>query len=579
MCKWLLAGILLAAVSETGCRTTPRTVEIRVRPEARAASGPQADATREETSAELHGRANDLLRAGNYSKALELYDRVLASRPRDANALVNKAIALSFSNRKAEAGACLQQAIDAGFTDLGRLARLLETLKLRHDEAFDAVLREYDVVLAEDRAPALENVERLLAEPRLHPFLVHVLPRYRSSQLTGGTLSLLESSEPRLKRAAVISLLHQNANEATTRATIAGLTSSQSAEIREAVAEYFLWHGREEDRGAIAEAAMNERDPFALAAERVALKLIATRAGWAGLPSPSGDETRRPQATSCGELLELLKANPTVERLRQVGDAYRSGWDLEPRLVYQGPDVDAKALAERRACFALDALIFRFMSTPPGRREKGSGAMPVAVSFMAPVRDYFDPSRRSFGGRTGNAGPFKNSVHVGDDVAWYADEGTVVAIADGIVRHVSHSYSWGFIVVIEHRLPKRQGFYCSLYAHLASSITVGTGEVVRKGQRIASVGRSFTWENGGYPAHVHFGIHRGPYLQRRPYVDAGAFVMDDMSSPTQGRPNARWVTGYVGPERWADGDHGWVDPQPFITDRLEGTAASGTARR
>jgi murein DD-endopeptidase MepM/ murein hydrolase activator NlpD len=188
---------------------------------------------------------------------------------------------------------------------------------------------------------------------------------------------------------------------------------------------------------------------------------------------------------------------------------------------------------------------------------------------MAPVRDYFTPRPQSYGGRTGSAGPFRESVHCGDDVAWYRDDGTVVSVADGIVRVVSHAYSWGFIVVVEHRLPKKEGAYCSLYGHLAPSVTVAAGQVVRKGQRIGAVGRSHTWENGGYPAHLHFGIHRGPYAQRNPMDDMGAFGTGD-GATVQRKLDASWITGYVPPARWDAGWHGWVDPKPFIKARIEG---------
>jgi hypothetical protein len=81
------------------------------------------------------------------------------------------------------------------------------------------------------------------------------------------------------------------------------------------------------------------------------------------------------------------------------------------------------------------------------------------------------------------------------------------------------------------------------------------------------------------PAHLHFGIHRGPYLQDGASVDAGVAGREETSVPTWMRPDASWITGYVGRRRWADGAHGWVDPQQFIGERLEEARVSGTARR
>jgi hypothetical protein len=36
------------------------------------------------------------------------------------------------------------------------------------------------------------------------------------------------------------------------------------------------------------------------------------------------------------------------------------------------------------------------------------------------------------------------------------------------------------------------------------------------------------------------------------------------------KPDSKWITGYVGPERWAEGKQGWVNPQEFIRARLAG---------
>lgn len=526
-------------------------------------------AGRQETAAELHRRAFDLLRDGKPAKALELYDRILAGDPTDANALYQKALALALSGRKREAVGCLQQAIDAGFTELARLTQDPPMAELRSEEAFGAILREYDVVLKEERAPSLESIKRILAEPRFHRFLPRLLPRYRPAELTGDTLQLLGSPDPRLVRAAVVSLLHQNADDPTIRARVAGLLGSPQAEVREAAAEYFLWQGSEEDREALAAAVAKERDPFTLSAESDALRLIATRKGWA---TPASEEKSLPTDSRCQEALSLLRARPTPEVLRQAAAVYRLGWSIEPKLIYSGPDVDEEALAGHRACFDLARAIFGFSRKPLNAASRSSEDPPVATSFMAPVRDYFNSGRRSFGGHTGTRGPFASSVHAGDDVAWNRDDGTVVSTADGIVRLVSHTYSWGFIVVVEHRLPKREGYYCSLYAHLSPSIRVAAGQVVRKGQRIGSVGRSYTWENGGYPAHLHFGIHRGRYLQSRPWDRAGSLeVGDGQSPPMPVKQDASWICGYVAPARWDEGRHGWVDPQQFIGRRMEGS--------
>jgi murein DD-endopeptidase MepM/ murein hydrolase activator NlpD len=510
------------------------------------------------------GRASDLIRSKAYAEAVTALDRVLANDPGNVDALYDKGRALALMGRGAAAVACVRQAIDAGLVDLARLTRDPGIRDLAGDPDFDKILRDYDPVLQEDRAPSLENVKRMLAEPRLQRAVPTYLPRYHAPALTPATLRLLDSPDPRLQRAAVIGLLHQNANEAPVRARVAALLAVPSATIREAAAEYLLWHGTPAERQALADAVATDHDPFVLAAGRAALRLVDTRAPWHGVPAvplvPSagaGAETATAPISerspvTCGEAWAALQAQATPEGLRHAADVYRTAWDMAPRLMYSGTSVDAAALAEQRACLNLTVSIFGFKrGAPPD--GPASAPPPPADAFMPPVRDYFDPSRPSVGVPIGS-GPFRESVHAGDDVAWNVPDRTVVAVADGVVRLVAHIYSWGFLVVVEHRLPDRRA-YCSLYGHLSPSTTVAQGQVVRKGERLGATGRTETWENGGYLAHLHFGIHRGAYLQAPWWAEAPQ------------KPGPSWIAGYVTTARWRNGWHGWVDPQRFIRDR------------
>jgi len=570
MIRRLAVATLVAASSVTTGAMPSVGGDGRIRPDTAVARRQGTAGARQESVQELYRRAYTAFEARKYQDAIKLYDRILAIRPGDSYSLFFKANALVFTGRKAEAAACVKQAIDAGFSDLARLTVEPGMLALRGEPAFDAILRDFDAVVNEDRAPALENIKRVLAEPRFHRFLPQMLPRYRSREVTGDTLVLLESGDRPLERTAIVSLLHQNADDRATRARIASRLGSSSAEIREAAAEYFVWHGITDDRAVLAGAAAKEQDPFVLAAERGALDLIAARTGWEAMTNPPAAEQRFPPGTSCREAMTRLRANPTRDVLRQVAELYRTAWDAEPKLRYSGMRVDGEALEQHRDQFNMTAAVFGFLKRPPGGNASRDEDVPVASTFVAPIRDYFDPGRKSFGGYTGKSGPFRGSFHAGEDVGWNRDDGTVVAIADGIVRRVDYIYSWGFIVIVEHRLPRQEGAYCSLYAHLAPSISVGQGQVVRKGQRIAALGRTATWENGGYPAHLHFGIHRGPYLQSK---SSGAPIWSedpDRPSEMPVRPDSLWITGYVSPERWAEGKQGWVNPQEFIRARLAG---------
>jgi len=73
--------------------------------------------------------------------------------------------------------------------------------------------------------------------------------------------------------------------------------------------------------------------------------------------------------------------------------------------------------------------------------------------------------------------------------------------------------------VIEHELKPPEGkltHVCSFYVHLSGDRKVKTGDRVTRGQLIGSIGADRSKENGFYPAHLHFGIHKGPYYQMSP---------------------------------------------------------------
>lgn len=141
--------------------------------------------------------------------------------------------------------------------------------------------------------------------------------------------------------------------------------------------------------------------------------------------------------------------------------------------------------------------------------------------------------------------PFRDSWHLGEDV-WLPAGTEVRAVADGVVRYSAFSPTWtdakgiahwnlGNVIVIEHPLAamavaaapagdgkppapaaKEPDAVCSVYVHLASDRRVKVGDRVERGRVIGRIGADRSEENGLYPAHLHFGIHRGPYLQVPP---------------------------------------------------------------
>jgi murein DD-endopeptidase MepM/ murein hydrolase activator NlpD len=147
---------------------------------------------------------------------------------------------------------------------------------------------------------------------------------------------------------------------------------------------------------------------------------------------------------------------------------------------------------------------------------------------------------------------FAGTWHLAEDV-WLPGGTEVRAVADGVVRYSDFSPTWidakqrkhwnlGNVIVIEHELtPAEDGLthVCSFYVHLAKDRKVKVGDKVERGQPIGAIGADQSEENGRYPAHLHFGIHRGRYYQLSP-----AFKRQTLAEATTiGLPTTNQKTG------------------------------------
>jgi len=441
----------------------------------------------------------------------------------------------------------------------GALARRLEPGEVRKvlgplvaDE--DPRVARAVVRYGEQFAPDVARAKKCLARAVLQESMARFLPRYESSRLGAATLKLAASPEKTVRRAALAALTYQGAGTEDSREEIRGFLAHKDPVVRELAAEFFTWHGDRRDLAALEDSAGKEKDGITRASMRAALAAIDRRKG------------ARPGV------------NPAPESFEPV-------WKYDGRSVPEGFEAARtsrlKELAKR-------------LSIPlgPGIAEfEGESKAGVARELVPPVRDYFDGARTSFGKYVGkNVKAFSDSHHVGDDVSWFRDGTAVVAIGNGVVRRAGCTQSWGYIVILEHKAPDGAKF-CSLYAHLGPFVHFKPGDVVRKGQKIGVVGRSHTWENGGYWAHLHFGIHQGAYLQeykvgseisvafggkdrKAKVLECGATLAKievDVGGEKMRfglRRRALWICGYISPANYKGGKHGWVDPQKFIKDRM-----------
>ena len=168
------------------------------------------------------------------------------------------------------------------------------------------------------------------------------------------------------------------------------------------------------------------------------------------------------------------------------------------------------------------------------REPKQQDSAGTATEFVFPCDGYSKGLRG-----TGNFGVyidprrsksvFADSYHLAEDV-WLKGGTEVRSVATGRVVYSDFSPSWkdetgfihrnfGNVIVIEHKLPPKDDkaqWICSVYVHLAADRLVEVGDQVARGELIGSIGKDQSKENGLYPAHLHFGLHLGPYIQISP---------------------------------------------------------------
>ncbi|MCK6471431.1 MAG: peptidoglycan DD-metalloendopeptidase family protein [Planctomycetes bacterium] len=406
-------------------------------------------------------------------------------------------------------------------------------------EGQDAVLAAaaFHVVGRYYPAEAVACAKRLLKDPKLRAEIAPELPRFLTPELTGDTLQLLDDPKPDVRRLGISSLVAQLADGAEVRARVADLLKGGRSEDREMAGEYFAFLGSDAEIPLLREALRVEDDAYARAALAGAVALLEARSKVA-----AGQKASR-------EMLGVKDAPPA-----DALSAFRTKETLEPPYVYGTSEFQCldPFFVRTRQLFANRCMPGSFGEGGELDDFEDEAVLKPAGHWMPPVRGYADPKRKSFGFQIPESlHVFSGSVHIGDDVAWGQDLRTVVAVAPGVVRRVLHVPSWGFIVIVEHAQSATQRV-CSLYAHLSPALQVRPGDFVECGQRIGAVGRGLTHENGGYPAHLHFGLHRGPYEQ------------------------GRWITGYLSPETWQRGAHGWLAPQEFFAEHAAAPAASAS---
>ena len=183
------------------------------------------------------------------------------------------------------------------------------------------------------------------------------------------------------------------------------------------------------------------------------------------------------------------------------------------------------------------ALFVWFLPDPPtGKADPRFAPMDAVTLSLLPLASRFDmPMGSESGALTYNAQPFTENRHLGDDLNGIGGENTdlndpVYAVANGQVIYAGWpADGWGNMILVMHVYEENgtRRYVQSCYAHL-SSIDIKDGAIVRRGQKIGTVGNA----NGRYLAHLHFELRE-------------------------------FITPFIGAGYRSNSD-GWLDPTKFI---------------
>jgi len=179
----------------------------------------------------------------------------------------------------------------------------------------------------------------------------------------------------------------------------------------------------------------------------------------------------------------------------------------------------------------------------PPRARSGGGRPPVAGRWTTPILGQGEEEVQGV-----SLQPFANLrqegriYHTGLDVGACLDGAGFYAAAAGVVRLIHTGSDMGTLIVVQHQLPGGEKVN-AVYMHGGDTVFVKAGDQVRAGQLLATMGMSFSIENGGHFAHLHYGLYPGAFDLKHNY-------------------------GYK-PVKAGLAD--WVDPARFLTRWIERT--------
>lgn len=202
------------------------------------------------------------------------------------------------------------------------------------------------------------------------------------------------------------------------------------------------------------------------------------------------------------KIIEALNGGISAEQVVEAaGQTFENG-DLQAVFAVFNKGDDEATMVYAEAPFTEDLLSSREQSNFP--KEEDITAYVLSFASCKPV----DGIKTSDFGERVHPVNGEESFHYGLDIG--ADEGEkILSFADGTVREVGTSDSYGNYVIVDHE----DGF-STLYAH-CSKVTAKQGDKVKAGDKIAEVGATGVATGN----HLHFEVWRdGKILDPSHYV-------------------------------------------------------------
>ncbi len=155
---------------------------------------------------------------------------------------------------------------------------------------------------------------------------------------------------------------------------------------------------------------------------------------------------------------------------------------------------------------------FLFKGVSDTRLELNTSKVDSSITNTSLVKDFIPPTKYFHDSLPHT--PLKNnfwfdsgsSYHSGLDNSWDWPGLPVVNAMDGKVKLIWFDLSWGVMIAIESQYNGE--WLTQIYGHLGNEIFVAVGDYISAGKQIGFIGKGMTVTNGGYRAHLHYGIEK-----------------------------------------------------------------------